>query len=81
MNTTNKKIYLVEKDEFNEKVCALEIYVSYLGKSGVFMFCKVNIFKYMTAIKYFNSDFVEFEITDNESAKYVEENFKGRWAE
>lgn len=78
----NKKSYLVTKDEFNRKVIKLPIFVSYVCKYHVSMVAKVATFLYVGINFYIDGEYIEF-LVDNDEAiiKWVESNFKGRWAE
>lgn len=82
MNTTNKKTYLVPKDEFNRKVLKLPISVCYVSKYNVAMVAKVSDFVYIGLNFYIDGEYIEFLVENRaDFIDYVESNFKGRWAE
>lgn len=82
MNTTNKKTYLVTKDEFNRKAVKLSIFVSYVSKYNVSMVAKVRDFVYIGLNFYIDGEYIEFLVGNRaDFIDYVESNFKGRWAE
>ena len=81
MNTTNKKTYLVSKDEFNRKAAELCIFASYVSKHNVAMVAKVSDYVYMGLNFYADGEYVEFLVDNrNDLIEYVESNFIGRWA-
>lgn len=81
MSKTNKKTYLVTKDEFNRKAFNLKIFVSYVCNYSTGMMAKVGDFIYVPITYYCDGEFVEFLVNNSaELIEYVEKNFIGRWA-
>lgn len=83
MNEQNKfkRVYLVERDNFNRKVCQTNMFVAFVGGSLIAMLFKYKEYGYITCDYYVGGEYVELTAKDEEQAQAIEENFKGRWAE
>lgn len=78
----NKKTYLVTKEEFNKKVCAIDTFVVRISDYTTSMVIKIDIYAYVPANYYIGGNYVElYANNDKKMIEWCEESFEGRWSE
>ena len=75
------KTYLVKRKDFNNKIGALQTYLTYAGEVLTSGAIKADKGQYIGFSVWTDSDYVEIFIDTDDKAKFITENFSGRWAE
>lgn len=80
-NTTNKKTYLVAKDEFNRKTAQVNMLVNFIGGSLISMLFNYRRCGYILCDYHVGCEYVVLTSHNEEEANAIEAEFEGRWAE
>ena len=75
------KTYLVERKDFNNKIPALQTYLTFAGELLTVGAIKADKGQYIGFTLWIDSDYAEIFIDTDDKAKFITEKFSGRWAE